>query len=173
MTKALGDGLPIIEVADDPRDRALETLKAENRRLQRSLTDADLRADRAREDADRALANLRRQLSPLYRALQMVFGELDAAGVTEPAAASIGAATPPPAGTDPRIAAIWDSWKARLGPGCARIIEALLLHPELNTTQLAIAGGMNRNTVPNLIYKLNQAGLINKTSGRFSLKALP
>jgi hypothetical protein len=42
----------------------------------------------------------------------------------------------------------------------------------MNTTQLAIAIGKNRNAIPNLIYKLNQAGLITKAGGRFSLKEL-
>ena len=81
--------------------------------------------------------------------------------------------SPPPAiHFDARTAAIWMSWKGRLGPQCGKVIDALLLQPEMNTTQLAIAIGTRRQNIPGLIYKLNQAGLLNKNGGRFSLKAL-
>lgn len=155
----------------DPRVQECDRLRAENRRLQRELSDATVEADRAREDANRALSMLRKQLGPLYRALQAVFGELDAAGVTESAQLSP-AAAPSPAGTDPRVAAVWENWKQRLGPQCAKAIDVLLLHTEMDTTRLAIAMGTNRRNIPNIVYKLNQAGLINKNNGKFSLKSL-
>jgi chromosome segregation ATPase len=158
---------------DDPRDTRIEQLEREARTLRRSLADAELQASRAREDADRALSRLRTQLSPLYRALQAVFGELDAAGVTEDARTSVAASgAAVPSGADPRVAAVWEAWKSRLGGGCAKVIDALLLHSDLNTQQLAIAIGLHRTTIPALIHKLNKAGLINKNGGRFSLKQL-
>jgi len=143
-------------------------LERENRKLRRDLADAKVEAQRAREDANRALSELRRQLSPLYKALQAVFGELDAAGVDD---GQMGPITPS-VSADPPVSAIWQSWKARLGPQCGKVIDALLLQPGMNTTQLAIAVGTRRQNIPNLIFKLNQAGLIDKAGGRFSLKAL-
>lgn len=169
--KAIGDG-NVIDIDVDPRDQQIEQLRVENRRLQRELSDANLRADRAREDADRALSMLRRQLGPLYRALQAVFGELEAAGVREdaPQRRPESVDSPP---ADPRVKAVWDSWKQRLGGTVAKGIDALLLHGELDAQQLAIAAGLDKRTVTNtIIYKLNQAGLINKNGGRFSLKQL-
>lgn len=164
----------VIDIGIDDRDRQLEELRAENRRLQRVAADAELRADRAQEDAQRALGMLRRQLSPLYKALQAVFGELDAAGVMDAAEGPPAQAdsSPRPMSADPRVAAVWESWKNKLGGQCAKVIDVLLTHREMNTTQLAIAVGTRRQNIPNLIYKLNQAGLINKNGGRFSLKEL-
>ena len=158
-----GDIIDATTERADIADEQVERLQRENRQLRRELDDARRETARARSDADRALSELRRQLSPLYKALQQVFGELDAAGVDNNGA---------PASGDPRKAAIWESWKMRLGPQCAKIIDALLLQPGMNTTQLAIAIGTNRNNIPSLIFKLNKAGLIDKESGRFSLKAL-
>lgn len=71
-----------------------------------------------------------------------------------------------------REESVWESWKQRLGGQTAKVIDALLLHGEMNTTQIAIAIGTRRNNIPNLVFKLNQAGLINKNGGRFSLKQL-
>ena len=164
MTKLL-EG--IVEVAD-PR---IAELEAEVRQTRRELADARVEASRVREDAERALSMLRRQLSPLYRALQAVFGELDAAGVIDDGGGLHGAASQAPS-VDARTAAIWMSWKGRLGPQCGKVIDALLLQPEMNTTQLAIAIGTRRQNIPGLIYKLNQAGLLNKNGGKFSLKQL-
>ena len=156
----------IIDVAADVADERIERLERENRQLRRERDDALTDARRAREDANRALKELRRQLSPLYKALQAVFGELDAAGVEDTVAEAVAA------GGDPRVTAIWQSWKTRLGPQCGKVIDALLLQPGMNTTQLAIAVGTRRQNIPNLIFKLNQAGLLDKNGGRFSLKAL-
>lgn len=155
-------------VEPDVSDPRVAELESEVRRLTRALADARLEADRAREDATRALSALRRQLNPLYRALQAIFGELDAAGVDDAPVAS------PASGptVNPRVAAVWESWKQKLGAGPAKVIEALLLHGELNTQQLAIAVGVDRTTIPNYVHRLNKAGLIAKNGGRFSLKQL-
>lgn len=170
--KAIGDG-SVIDIGIDPRDQEIDALRQENRRLQRMVSDARVEAERAREDANRALARLRQQLGPLYRALQAVFGELDAAGVTEPASATEVSSSAAASGVDARVAAVWASWKTKLGGTVAKGIDALLLHGELDTGQLAIAAGVDRRTVTNtIVYKLNGAGLINKNGGRFSLKQL-
>jgi len=172
--RALGDGTVIdmsAVVDDDAREAELEVLRLEIRSLKRAVSDADLRADRAREDADRALGTLRRQLSPLYRALQAVFGELDAAGVTDTAPASA-AAAPSVDAPDARTKAVWESWKSRLSPACGKVIDALLLHGELNSVQIKVAARLGTSTVSDSISKLYKAGLINKNGGRFSLKTL-
>lgn len=137
-----------------------ERLHNEVIRLRRELAIANGEIARAKAESGHALSALRKQLSPLYLALQAVFGGLDAAGADDSPA------------QDSRTAAIWASWKTRLGPQCGKIIEALLLQPDMNTTQLAIAIGTHRNNIPNLIFKLNKAGLLNKNGGRFSLKQL-
>ncbi len=147
----------------DPRDEDITALEAEVKRLRRELAIANGEMASAKTEASRAVSALRKQLSPLYRALQQVFGELEAVGADDLGAAFV---------SDPRVTAIWQSWKSRLGPQCGKVIDALLLQPEMNTTQLAIAIGTSRRNMPNLIFKLNQAGLLNKNGGRFSLKQL-
>jgi hypothetical protein len=116
----------------------------------------------AKREAASALGALRKQLSPLYRALQAVFGELDAAGVEDQ--------TTGPS-TSPRVSAVWEAWKQKLSPACGKIIDALLTHSELNSAQLKVACRLGTSTVSDSIYKLNKAGLINKNAGRFSLKS--
>lgn len=154
----------------DPREEEMKELRDENKKLARALADANMRADRAEEDAARALTALRRQLTPLYRSLQAVFGELDAAGIGDEVMAQ--PSTPSSANTpDARVAAVWASWKSKMG-AASKVIDALLLHGEMNTQQLAITCGVDRTTIPNYIHRLTKAGLINKNGGRFSLKAL-
>lgn len=150
----------MVRVDDSAQDAAL---RDEIRRLRRELSDARAESATVRREAAASVAGLRRQLTPLYQALQAVFGELDTFASGESATT---------AAADPRQAAIWQQWKSRLGGQCAKVIDALLLQPDMNTTQLAIAIGTRRQNVPPLIYKMNQAGLINKNGGRFSLKAL-
>lgn len=162
-----------VVVDDDPRDKEIEQLKLKLRQAERDASDAERAAERAREDAYRALSMLRKQLGPLYRALQAVFGELDAAGIAdvEPASTSSPRASDGITGADPRTAAVWASWKDKLG-AAGKLIDALLLHKEMNTQQLAIATGLHRTTIPKHIHTLNKAGLLNKNGGRFSLKPL-
>jgi len=161
---------------EDPRDAQLADASAANRQLRGELIHTQAELAQARADLDHAtragqgaLRNLRRQLTPLYRALQAVFGELDSAGIEDGGVDGGGAG---PARVDSRVAAVWESWKGRLGPQCGKVIDSLLLHGDMNTQQLAIAVGTRRQNIPGLIYKLNQAGLIRKNGGRFSLKSL-
>lgn len=150
-----------VEVVDD-RDAKIADLELYVVQLQGEVSRAQREAAQARRETAAALAALRRQLSPLYKALQAVFGELDAAGVDESDAPT----------QQGQTSAVWESWKARLPGGPAKIIDALLVHREMNTQQLAIATGVHRNSIPAMIYKLNKAGVINKNGGRFSLKTL-
>lgn len=162
--KHIGTG-DVIDVDIDPRDQEIEALRSENRRLQRAVSDAEVDAKRAREDADRALSNLRRQLGPLYRALQMVFGELDAAGVADTQPASS-------ASTNDGAKAKWDEWKQRLDNNCARVIDALLLGGEMNVKAIMVACRMGEATVYRSTSQMGQAGILVKNGGKFSLKQL-
>jgi len=160
------DGAADLREVAAERDRDFEALR-------RQLRDAQGEAIAARAQAATAvlaLGELRRQLGPLYHALRMVFGELDQ--FPETAAATAATAAAAATAMDARTKAVWEAWKSRLGGQTAQVIDALMLHGEMGTQQIAIAVGCHRNTVPNLIYKLNKAGLINKNGGRFSLKAL-
>lgn len=163
----------IIDVDVDPRDDKIDGLERQVAKLRGELSDARHELARVREDSNRAMTGVRQQLSPLFRALQRLFGELDDAGVADvaPSVSASAASQPTPAAND-RTAAIWDSWKARLPGGPAKIIDALMLQSDMNTQQLAIATGVHRNSIPAMIYKLNKAGLLNKNGGRFSLKQL-
>jgi hypothetical protein len=174
--KAIGDG-SVIDVGfdSDPRDDRVDDLERQLARVRGELSDARHELARVKEDSNRALTSLRQQLSPLYRALQRVFGELDAAGVPDaasPGPTAAGVPSPGQAETDPRIKAVWDSWKSRLSPACGKVIDALLLHGELNSVQLKVAARLGTSTVSDSISKLNKAGLVNKNGGRFSLKQL-
>lgn len=171
MTQRLIEG---VVADDDPTADVIAALENQVDRLERELDRSRVETQRAKEDAVRAMGMLRKQLGPLYRALQAVFGELDAAGVNDgPLSGAVpSASSGSQAGQDARVVAIWNQWKSRLGGQCAKIIDVLLLQPDMNSTQLAIAIGTRRENIPNLIFKLNKAGLINKNGGRFSLKAL-
>lgn len=155
--RLLGTGVP------DERDRQIEELKAELRVAQRRALDAERDVERIREDTGRAVGSLRQQLSPLYRALQSVFGELDAVAQD---------ASDPERVSGDRISPVWNAWKSKLSPACGRIIDALLVHKDLNGQQICVATQMGKNTMYGAISHLNKAGVLVKNGGRFSLKQL-
>lgn len=141
--------------------QANKDLEQVNKDLRRSLVVANGEVASAKREASQAVAALRKQLSPLYQALQLVFGEMARVGGEDEL-------TP----TSARVSAVWDSWKQKLPGNPAKVIDALLLHGEMNNTQIGIAIGIRRSNVPQLIFKLNQAGLINKNGTKYSLKQL-
>lgn len=149
--------------SEDPRDHKIAELELELRQVRRDLADARIETNRVQEDASRALSMLRRQLNPLYQALQAVFGELDAANVPETGSSST---------SQDRVSLVWDNWKQKLSPACGRVIDALLIHRELNGQQICVAAHMGKNTMYSVISSLSKAGLLNKNGGRFSLKQL-
>jgi hypothetical protein len=75
-------------------------------------------------------------------------------------------------GPDARVQAVWTAWKQKLNAPCGRIIDALLVHGEMNTTQLSVAAQMHKSNVSKAIQKLHEVSVITKNGGRFSLKAL-
>lgn len=153
---------------EDPQATRIAALELELRQLRRELSDALVEAGRAREDAARALSMLRKQLAPLYRALQAVFGELDAAGVQDETPTT----TTSTRGRDARQMALWNDWKAKLPSSCGKVIDALLLHSDLNVQQLKVSARLGANSVYQATSRLGQAGLVTKNAGRFSLKQL-
>lgn len=153
-----------VPIDDDGVARA--DLEDEIRELRAALATANATAAQAKRDIARALGPIRKQLLPLYQALQQVFGELDAAGVAD----SGNSAAP---SQDARLKAIWDGWKARLGPTCAKVIDALLLQPEMTNRQIAMAIGTGRiQTIYDAVAKMNKASLLMKNGDRYSLKQL-
>jgi len=165
----------IIDAEVDPRNDKIDSLERQVAKLRGELSDVRHELTRVREDSNRALTALRQQLSPLYRALQRVFGELDDAGVPEvggPSAAASASSSPGTATPDARVTAVWESWKSRLSPACGKVIDALLLHGELNSVQIKVAARLGTSTVSECITRLNKASLLDKNGGKFSLKAL-
>jgi chromosome segregation ATPase len=148
--------LQVMDYSPDPRVAALER---ELRVVRQSLADAERELARARAESERALSALRKQLSPLYRALQAVFGELDSIPQDERE------------DTD-RASPVWEAWKSKLSPACGKVIDALLIHKELNGQQICVAAQMGKNTMYDVITRLNKAGVLVKNGGRFSLKKL-
>lgn len=153
----------LLEGQVDERDQLIESMQDEIEQLRSDLLVARAEASRATQQASRAVAKLRNILSPLYGGLRELFGEMESFGGDEPASAPV---------ADSRTKAVWDNWKQKMPGNPAKIIDALLLHGEMNTQQIAIAIGLHRTSIPKLIYQLNQAGLINKSGGKFSLKKL-
>jgi predicted transcriptional regulator len=151
-------------IMPDEETTVEDDLRAEIRELQDQLRDAQRETATAKRDAGRAMSELRRQLGPLYKALQMVFGELDAAGVDEAPAAS--------GSVNARMAAVWQNWKNKIGGQPAQLIDAFLLHGEMTSGQIAIAIGISPKNVAQVVHKLNKAGLIQKNGNNFSLKKL-
>ncbi|HET6220157.1 MAG TPA: hypothetical protein VFE27_24225 [Acidobacteriaceae bacterium] len=132
-----------------------------NRNEQLRDLEKQLRDERKKTHAlEVGVAQLRQVLEPLFRGLQMVFGEIDALDIearqSHPQAQKSSAA--------------WESWKQRLGGQTAKAIDALLLHGSLTQTQLRIHIGCARGSVPGIVYQLNKAGLINKDGNQISLK---
>jgi hypothetical protein len=161
------------EVIDNGDASELKRLRDLNGTLTRQLKDVlqeNEELKRRIADVGAPVARLRGKLEPLYRALQEVFGDIEDVSPEESSAQPSSSA--PPMSADPRTAAVWKSWKERLSPTAAKIIDALMQHGDANTQQLSILTGLHRTTIPKGIYELNKAGLINKSGGRFSLKQI-
>lgn len=142
-----------------PEDESLEIseLREEICVLREQLLEAQNDAVIAKREATRAFSNLRRQLNPLYQALQMVYGELDAVSEDESPTTSTAA---------------WDEWKRRLGPACAKVIDALLLGGEMSVKGITVSAKMGLQTVYQATSKMGQAGILVRNGSKFSLKKI-
>lgn len=157
---------PLLEGPPAAADESVR-LRREIAGLEQELQDAKDEAATAKQaaaDAVQAIRALRDQLDPLYKSMKMVFGEISRVNVgtapqqerqsNEPSAAA------------PK----WESWKRKLGGKQAEFIDALLEHGEMTGRQLMVATRCGQDTLYGTIKKLNQAQLLVKNSGRFSLK---
>lgn len=146
-------------IVHDDRDTIIAGLRQQLREAREELAQERAKGGQV----ERGALALRTVLTPLYGALQHIFGETDAMGLSGP-----------PADThSPQKSAVWEDWKSRLGGMAAKAIDALLLHRELNTDQLMIhLRTSRRQTAHDTVFKLNQAGIINKRDGKISLKEL-
>ncbi len=150
--------------APDHRDRIIQSLEKENVDLKRDLKHAREELASAKGESARAIEQLRRLLTPFKQAIMMVFGEMDTIGGE--------AQCEPGQPVDDKKAAVWESWKQRLGGQKAKCIDAFLTHGALTATQLRVIVGCANSSVPGLISDLRQVGLLEKNGGKYSLKQL-
>ena len=148
----------------------LEKLLRENHDLKRQLKDEREQSQEAIRDARkqslqavRAQAKLKQVLSPIYQAFQMIFDELEDVEADTGGSGFVAV---------PQSVEKWEIWKRKLPGKPAEFIQALLEHGELNSAQLKSLTHSGTSTVPQIIYKLNSLGLINKNGGRYSLKQI-
>lgn len=121
----------------------------------------ELRTERRKNVAiEKGVQKLRQLLSPFHQWVGVVFGEFDAMGVS---GAGSGEVSDSPAPL--KHSAVWDAWKGRLSPLAGRFIDALLTQP-MTQTQLRIAAGCAKGSVPSTVSELHRAGLINKQGGK-------
>lgn len=147
-----------VEPTPDPR---VSQLEREKRELLMKVSRMEVDLTHAREEAARAVGELRRVLSPLYRSLQHVFGEMDSIGSVET-----------PSGSAPQFDPKWEAWKQKLGAGTApaRVIDALLTHGPLNRNQLRQSSQMGWSTLDAATSRLKNLSLIEKNGDRWNLK---
>lgn len=143
----------------DNRDEVIANLRDEVRRLRDQCAGLQLE----NEHLHAACRNIKRVLSPLFEGMKLLFGEFDGVMVE---------GDRPDNGSGSLRESAYALWKQRMPGIPSRIIDVLLKQSGLNTTQLAIAVGCDRTSIPQAIFKLNKAGLISKNGNNFSLKQL-
>lgn len=151
---------PLLDAHHDPEDPV--RLRREIAGLERQLEEAKQEVVTAKQharNAVQAIHALRQQLEPLHQALKMIFGEISRVDVGGQ-----------PTGSPSSSNAKWESWKQRLPGRTAEIIDLLLVHEQMNTKQLSGALRADPRTVAQYIHKLNNAGILTKNGGMFSLK---
>jgi hypothetical protein len=157
-----------VEGKSHPDDNAELQLRVA--RLERELEDArrEVRATK-NESAEAAIAmrNLRGVLTPLYGALQRVFGELEVVG-----GAVDSAVGPAPPGFQQKKSAAWQLWIEKLPGRRADFIRVLLDHGEMTREQIKVAAKCGNTTLSDTISKLKGMGLVEKHGDKYSLKEL-
>ena len=131
-------------------------------RQQLQRLDEALRLERIKNGAlESSVRDVRDILTPLYRSLRLLFGEIDGM--------NLGDSTANMQSESPK----WEAIKRRLRPKAAEAIDILMTHGAMNTSQLAAALHMNRSNVTGrVVYELNRLGLLVKNGREFSLKQL-
>ena len=161
--------LAVFNPLPDPM-KAMNDLRRENERLQErnDKLETELRQERRKNaTVEKGVAEIRHALTPVYQGLAHLFGEIDAMGIDAASDMSQPA-------SDPRKAAVWDSWVEKLGGRdsfAGKMILALLQHGALTSKQIAIHIGTKRmQTVYETTLKVNKAGILDKNGDKFSLK---
>lgn len=152
-----------IHVQDD-RDE----LKRENARLKRENDDLHLEVQKAKNEsrnALRAMAALRDALSPTFRGLKLVFGELESVDLPEAVAPGIASAAPRTS------AGMFEGIKARVSPKQAELIGAIEVAGAMTMTQLQAFTGGRISTIKDSIYKLRDMGIVVRNGEKWALKA--
>ena len=141
----------------------LARLREENRtlRIENSTLKAELEATRAENEV--AIGSLRRCLTPLYQALQRVFGDMDAIAPVGDEPAATGSA----ANGNSR----WDAIKQRNPGRIAEAIDALLIHGPLNVSQMAAVIHIDRsNCSKNVVGKMLRMGIAERDGQKIRLR---
>jgi len=152
----------------DNRDNIVPELRRQIRELEQDLMGANHQIqalERENSLMRNAMTVLRRKLDPFRVVIAAIFGELDVIPVDE----AVMVSAPP---VDDRKRAVWESWKQKLGGKPADLIDALLVHGEMNAVQLRVAMRCHINSVYEATAKLQKMGLLNKSGGKYSLKQL-
>lgn len=149
------------EYVEDTGSAEFDRLHQEVADLKEQLHTAQGEVLQLKRTNAKAIGALRQQLSPLYRALQAVFGEIEASGVADE-----------PVAGNSRVRALWESWKQKLPGHQSSFIDALLTHGEMSAPQLRVAMKCAHQTVYDTAAKLNKLGLLSKNGGKYSLKQL-
>jgi hypothetical protein len=154
-----------------PETFEIERLQRENRQLQKTINDLEEQLRKQKKEIQRAqlaVQNLQTVLTPFRRAVQMIFGEIEAAGVPD-----IGdQATPATAHSSygPQDAK-WQPWIAKWqGTKKAVVIQTLLDHGPLTRTQLRSATESGWSTIDAITAQLQNLGLITKENEKWTLK---
>lgn len=149
----------LLEGQVDNRDAVIEDLQQQVHDLKRDLRDTQGELSAAKRANVQAVAALKKELSPLYRALQSLFGELDKFDVES---------FDGRAGGDK-----WEAVKVRLAPRLREAIDILLIQGTMRRTQLANALKMDySNCTKNVIGVLIRQGWVVDSGGQLSLKQL-
>lgn len=142
----------------DMRDQELATL-----RRQLAQLDEALRLERIKTGAIEAgVRKLRSSTLQLFRALQLIHGQIDETGIDAQVA-----------NDGPAANSKWDAIKQRNPGRIAEAIDTLLVHGAMSVSQLAAAMRMDRsNCSRNVAGKLMRMGLVVRNGNALSLKTL-
>jgi hypothetical protein len=156
----------VTEQSDDPFDA---DLRKENARLGDQVLSLRREVEDLRRDKERLLRsieNLRSILSPLFRGLRALFGEIEIAAGEETAPPANGSVSAAPKTVEPR----WQHFKNSFPGVPAAIIDALLIHEQMPMSHLAKLIGKHYDTVKTAAKKLREAGAAELDGGVLRLR---
>jgi hypothetical protein len=149
----------ITQPESDHSDEVRE-LRRDNQRLDEALRQVRNELGQAiaeKENLERSIRALRNQLAPLHHALRAVFGEIElAVGEEEVSGPRSSGAPVATNGADPR----WESFKQTFPGVSAKIIDALLSHPQMTVLQLSTLIRAAYSTTKDAVAKLAKAGAV-------------